>query len=64
VQYNTPQMQEFAKEMLAKQQDYSPAADLVLSANRALCSYGSEAWIVDTHDGVSMKLYTKIERII
>lgn len=62
--YNTPQMREMAKEMLAKQQDYSPAADDVLPFNRALCSYGSEAWIVDTHDDILMSLYTKIQRII
>lgn len=64
MEYNTPQMQELAKDMLARQQDYSPGADKILPLNRALCSYGNEAWIVDTHDEVSMKLFTKIERII
>lgn len=64
MQYQTSQMQEFAKQMLAKHQDYSPAADLVLPAKRALCSFGDEAWIVDTHDVISMKMWTKIERIV
>lgn len=64
MQYNSPQMQELAKEMLAKQHDYSPDADKVLPPDRALCSFGNEAWIVDTHNEVSLKMWTKIERII
>lgn len=62
--FNTPEVQKLAKQMLAKQQDYSPEADKILPLNRALCAYGVEAWIVDTDDDISMKLYTKIERII
>lgn len=66
MEFNTAQMRALAKQMLEKQQDYSPEADKILPSDRALCSYGNEAWIVDTHDGVStsMKLYTKLERII
>lgn len=62
--FNTPEMQTLAKQMLERQQDYSPEADNILPSNRALCSYGVEAWIVDTHDDICMKQYTKIQRII
>jgi hypothetical protein len=64
VQFQIVQMVELAKKMLAKQQDYSLEADKLLPPNRALCSYGSEAWIVDTLDDVDIKLFTKIERVV
>lgn len=64
MKFDTPEMRALAEQMLAKQQDYSPEADKILPLGRALCSYGAAAWIVDTHQDISMKLYTKIQRII
>ncbi len=62
----TPKIVELAKEMLARDQDWSPEADKLLSADNSLClcSYPDGAWIADTHDEVDMKKWTKLEFVL
>lgn len=62
----TPRIVEMAETMLANQQDWSPEADKILSADNSLClcSYPDGAWIADTHGEVDMNLWTKLECVI
>lgn len=57
---------ELARAMLEKGQDWSPAADEILSADNSLClcSYPDGAWIADTHGEVNMNRWTKLVCVI
>lgn len=63
-EFDTPQMHQLAADMLKMHQDYSPQADKILAKDRAMCAYGGEAWIVETHNEIDMKMFTKIQRIM
>lgn len=62
----TPQIVELAKVMLERDQDWSPEADKLLSADNSLClcSYPDGAWIAQTHDEVDMNKWTKLELVL
>ena len=63
----TREIVELAKGMLARDQDYSPEADQLLSGDNslALCSYPDGAWIVDCNGDVwDMKKWTKLEFVV
>lgn len=63
----TPEIVELARSMLARDQDYSPEADEILSDDNslALCSYADGAWIVNCNGDIwDMKKWTKLEFVI
>ncbi len=62
----TSEIVELAKAMLARGEDFSEAADALLSSDNSLClcAYPEGAWIVETHDDISLKNWTKLEFVI
>jgi hypothetical protein len=64
--HTTPEIRELAKIMLARGEDFSPEADALLSNDNslALCSYPEGAWIVETHDDIDLKNWTKLEFVV
>lgn len=62
----TPRIVELAEVMLARDQDWSPDADRLLSSDGSLClcSYSDGAWIAMTHGEANMDKWTKLDLVL